>query len=135
MKTSAIAFSVASVLVIVAFVASLLRIHIASALRDATSSASVATTTAPVGGAPATQTAAVSSGSSQSPAPQTLTLVHIVGTKYVDYFTDGTKIYSFPGDPAIDGRLNQPNAPIPTHTGLTWVRRVGWVRMIPQAAT
>ena len=50
-----------------------------------------------------------------------LKLVHVVGSKYVDFFTDGTTIFSFPGDPSIDANLNKPNAPIPTHAGLTWV--------------
>jgi hypothetical protein len=45
--------------------------------------------------------------------------VHIIGTKYIDYFTDGT---SYPGDPDIDANLSKPNAPIPTHNGLTWDR-------------
>ena len=27
---------------------------------------------------------------------------------------------AYPGDPTIDGNLNKPNAPIPTHEGLTW---------------
>ena len=47
--------------------------------------------------------------------------MHVVGSKYVDFFTDGTTIFSFPGDPSIDANLNKPNAPIPTHAGLTWV--------------
>jgi hypothetical protein len=59
------------------------------------------------------------------PPPQGLTLVHIVGTKYVDYFTDGTSIVSFPGDPAIDSHFSEPNAPIPTHEGMTWVHTTG----------
>ena len=50
---------------------------------------------------------------------------HVVGTKYVDYFTDGTKTYSFPGDPKVDGNLNRPNAPIPTHGNLKWVSTSG----------
>jgi hypothetical protein len=44
--------------------------------------------------------------------------VHVVGTKYIDYFTDGTKTYSFLGNPDIDSNLNKPNAPIPTHGNL-----------------
>jgi hypothetical protein len=55
----------------------------------------------------------------------TLKLVHVVGSKYVDFFTDGTKSYSFPGNPDIDSNLNKPNAPIPSHTGLTWVSTSG----------
>jgi hypothetical protein len=51
--------------------------------------------------------------------------VHVVGTKYIDYFTDGTKTYSFPGDPKVDGNLNKPNAPIPTHGNLKWVSTSG----------
>jgi hypothetical protein len=52
--------------------------------------------------------------------PQGLTEVHVIGTKYVDCFTDGTAITSYPGDPAIDANFDKPNAPIPTHEGLTW---------------
>ena len=55
----------------------------------------------------------------------TLKLVHVVGSKYIDYFTDGTKTYSFPGNPDIDANLNKPNAPIPSHAGLTWVSTSG----------
>jgi hypothetical protein len=58
-------------------------------------------------------------------AKPTLKLVHIVGTKYIDYFTDGTKTYSFPGNPDIDSNLNKPNAPIPTHGNLQWVSTSG----------
>jgi hypothetical protein len=54
-----------------------------------------------------------------------LKLVRVVGTKYVDYFTDGTKTYSFPGDPKIDGNLNKPNAQIPSYAGLKWVSTSG----------
>ena len=49
-----------------------------------------------------------------SGAKPTLKLVRVVGTKYIDYFTDGTKTYSFPGNPDVDSNLNKPNAPIPT---------------------
>jgi hypothetical protein len=45
--------------------------------------------------------------------------------KYIDYFTDGTKTYPFPGNPDIDSNLNKPNAPIPSHSGLTWVSTSG----------
>src|SRR5258708_32768004 len=48
------------------------------------------------------------------------TLVHIIGTKYTDYFTDGKTVTAFPGDPAIDSHFNVPNAPIPAHEGMTW---------------
>jgi hypothetical protein len=51
--------------------------------------------------------------------------VHVAGLKYVDYFTDGTHTYSFPGNPDIDSNLNKPNAPIPSHAGLTWVSTSG----------
>jgi hypothetical protein len=62
---------------------------------------------------------------SQPSSKPALKLVHVVGTKYVDYFTDGTKTYSFPGNPDIDSNLNKPNAPIPSHAGLTWVSTSG----------
>jgi hypothetical protein len=80
--------------------------------------------------APATSTTAI------EPPPAGLTLVHIVGTKYTDYFTDGTTTVSFPGDPAIDGNLDKPNAPIPTHEGLTWMHTTGgYLCTTPRAAT
>jgi hypothetical protein len=50
-----------------------------------------------------------------------LTLVHIIGTKYTDYFTDGNTVMAYPGDPAIDANLSKRDALVPTHTGLTWV--------------
>src|ERR1700730_5174484 len=59
------------------------------------------------------------------PPPQGLTLVHIVGTKYTDYFIDGTTTVAFPGDPAIDSNFNKPDAPNPTHAGLTWAHTTG----------
>src|SRR5262249_29658451 len=59
------------------------------------------------------------------PAPQNLSLVHIIGTKYTDYFTNGTTETSYPGDPTIDANLGKRGAPIPTHEGLTWVHTVG----------
>ncbi len=74
-----------------------------------------------------TTTAATSLPVTQAPTaqPTSLKLVHVVGTKYVDYFTDGIKTYSFPGDSKIDGNLNKPNAPIPSHAGLKWVSTSG----------
>ena len=68
---------------------------------------------------------AQSQAQAQPSSKPTLKLVHVVGTKYVDYFTDGTKTYSFAGDPKVDANLNKPNAPIPSHTGLTWVSTSG----------
>ena len=60
-----------------------------------------------------------------APPPIGLTEVHIIGTKYIDYFTDGTTVTAYPGDPAIDSHFSEPNAPIPTHEGLTWVHTTG----------
>jgi hypothetical protein len=57
-------------------------------------------------------------------APQGLSLVHIIGTKYTDYFTDGTT-ETYPGDPKIDDHIAEPNADIPKHQGLTWVHTTG----------
>jgi hypothetical protein len=59
------------------------------------------------------------------PPPQGLTEVHIIGTKYIDYFSDGTTVTAYPGDPAIDSHFSEPNAPIPTRQGLTWVHSTG----------
>jgi hypothetical protein len=58
-------------------------------------------------------------------APAGLTEVHIIGMKYVDYFTDGTNTYTFPGDPEIHAHIAEKDAPIPTHEGLTWVHSTG----------
>ena len=69
----------------------------------------------------ATSSATILARASSVKSKPALKLVHVVGSKYVDFFTDGTTIFSFPGDPLIDANLNQPNAPIPTHAGLTWV--------------
>src|SRR5262249_40888002 len=44
------------------------------------------------------------------PAPQNLSLVHIIGTKYTDYFTNGTTETSYPGDPTIDANLGKRGA-------------------------
>src|SRR5262249_25144271 len=59
------------------------------------------------------------------PAPEGLTEVHIVGTKYTDSFIDWTSEFAFPGDPDVDAHLSEANAPTPTHEGLTWARTVG----------
>jgi hypothetical protein len=125
MKTSTIAFSAASILIIVAFLVSLLKIQSAAALTDSTSTVASSSTAPETAPSDSTPPAPPSEQITSSPTPPSFTLVHITGTKYIDYFTDGTKTYSFPGDPAIDGKLNQPNAPIPSHGGLTWVSTSG----------
>src|SRR3989344_8619153 len=51
--------------------------------------------------------------------------VHIIGTKYTDYFTDGSTLTLFPGDPEIHANIAKPNAPIPTREGLTWDHSIG----------
>ena len=58
-------------------------------------------------------------------APAGLVKVHIIGTKYIDYFTDGSSEYSFPGDPAVDAHFPEKDAPIPAHDGMTWVHTTG----------
>ena len=149
MKTTTIAFSAASVLVISLIIIGTFKTGIVSALTatttDATSTASD-TTTASTSSTSASSTPATTDASSTSATPPaqtqtpdqsqaqsqpssgakpTLKLVHVVGTKYIDYFTDGTKTYSFPGNPDIDSNLNKPNAPIPTHGNLQWVSTSG----------
>ena len=125
MKNSVIAFSAASVLVISLIIIGTFKTGIVSALTatttDATSTASD-TSTASTSPTSASSTASTTDASStsatlpaqtQAPAQSqaqsqpssskpTLKLVHVVGTKYIDYFTDGTKTYSFPGNPDID---------------------------------
>jgi hypothetical protein len=51
--------------------------------------------------------------------------VRIIGTKYIDYFTDGTTITAYPGNPEIAAHFTEKDAPIPTHEGLTWVHTTG----------
>jgi hypothetical protein len=68
------------------------------------------------------------SSEASTPAPEqsiSLTLVHIIGTKYIDYFTDGSTTIPVPGDPKIDADFDKPDAPIPTHAGMTWVHSTG----------
>jgi hypothetical protein len=89
-----------------------------------------ATSTSASAPTPSTTPAATPTSSAPlSPAveqpPSGLTLVHIVGTRYIDYFTDGTTVTAYPGDPKIDSNFDKPNAPIPTHGGLTWDHTVG----------
>ena len=147
MKNSVIAFSAASILVISIIIIGTFKTGIVSALTatttDATSTASdtsTASTSPSSASTPpttdASSTPAALPAETQAPAQSqaqslpisgkpTLKLVHVAGTKYIDYFTDGTKTYSFPGNPDIDSNLNKPNAPIPSHTGLTWVSTSG----------
>lgn len=148
MQTNKASLSVLGVLVIAALlVVGILKIQQVYAQVDATSSDTVvtsptdttsvadATTSATANTATADATATASAGASTAdasdavmptePPPQGLTEVHIVGSKYIDYFTDGTTITSYPGDPAIDSNLGKPDAPTPTHEGLTWVHTTG----------
>jgi hypothetical protein len=76
---------------------------------------------------PAADSASDTSGS-KTPAEQPpvgLTEVHIIGMKYIDYFTDGATTVEFPGDPDIDSHLSEKDAPIPTREGLTWRQTIG----------
>jgi hypothetical protein len=147
MKNSVIAFSTASILLTSLIIIGTFKTGIVSALTatatDATSTASdtITASTSPTlaGSTPpatdATSTSVAPPAQTQAPAQSqaqaqpsskpTLKLVHVVGTKYIDYFTDGTKTYSFPGNPDIDSNLNKPNAPIPTHGNLQWVSTSG----------
>ena len=148
MKNSIVAFSAASVLIISLIIIDTFKTGIVSALTatttDATSTTSDASTAA---NAPTTAGSTITTADASSTFPtlpaetQTpaqsqaqaqptsdkpaLKLVHVVGSKYVDYFTDGTKTYSFPGNLDIDSNLNKPNAPIPTHGNLQWVSTSG----------
>lgn len=47
--------------------------------------------------------------------PVGLTLVHVAGIRYTDYFKDsGDVMYSQTGDPAVDSKLDQKNSILPT---------------------
>jgi hypothetical protein len=147
MKTHTIAFSAASVLVIGLISIGTFKTGIVSALTATTTDASSTasdTVTASTSSTPASGTTSTTDASSTSDTPpaetqkpaqsqaqssssgmSSLKLVHMIGSKYVDYFTDGKKTYSFPGNPDIDSNLNKPNAPIPTHGNLQWVSTTG----------
>jgi hypothetical protein len=148
MKIRTIAFSAASVLLISLIIIGTFKTGIVSALTatttDATSTASDTTsastssalTSSTTPATDASSTSATLPAQTQAPAQSqaqtqpssskpTLKLVHVVGSKFIDYFTDGKKTYSFPGNPDIDSNLNKPNAPIPTHGNLQWVSTSG----------
>ena len=117
MTTHRITFAAVAISIITLFAASLLKIQLAQALADASSTAATTSTvTAPA----STTTTSATTTSTATPAPaapatapSSLKLVHIIGTKYVDYCTDGTKVTAYPGDPAIDAHFNVPDAPTP----------------------
>ena len=94
-----------------------------SSLMDATVTDESGTSSAPYAGA--VEGAIPADVAPSEPPPQGLIEVHIIGTKYIDYFTNGTTVTAYPGDPAIDGNFDTPNAPIPTHEGLTWDHTTG----------
>jgi hypothetical protein len=101
---------------------------IASTSSTSASSTPPATDASSTSATPPAQTQPPAQGQAQtqpSSGKPTLKLVHVVGSKYVDYFTDGSKTYSFPGNPDIDSNLNKPNAPIPSHGNLKWVSTSG----------
>ena len=147
MRNNVIAFSAAGVLLISLIIIGTFKTGLAAALSatttDATSTASDTTTASSSPTSASTTTPATDASSTSvtaAAAPQApaqtqtqaqpsskpaLKLVHVVGTKYVDYFTDGAKTYSFPGNPDIDSNLNKPNAPIPSHGSLEWVSTSG----------
>ena len=142
MKANLVMFSAASVLFICLIVIGTFKTGIVSALTatttDTTSTASDTTnaSSTPASASSTTPATDVSSTSATPPAQTqaeaqpssskpTFKLVHVVGSKYIDYFTDGTKTYSFPGNPDIDSNLNKPNAPIPSHGNLKWISTSG----------
>jgi hypothetical protein len=95
---------------------------------DATTSATADTATTEATATESTDTSTAAASDSVTPTeppPQGLAEVHIIGTKYTDYFTDGTTITSYPGDPKIGSNFDKPNAPIPTREGLTWDHTTG----------
>ena len=132
MRIKAISIAVVAPLVAV-IVVGVLKIPLAAAQVEATSTESSSTSTEPTStDIDATGTAlsdTTSTSSSSTPAAesalQELTLVHIIGTKYIDYFTDGTNTYTFPGDPELHAHIAEKDAPIPTHEGLRWVHSTG----------
>ena len=97
--------------------------------------ANVSTSTTPVQTAPADTTSTTVGNSNgiavdtavtpTEPPPAGFAAVHIIGTRYIDYFTDGSTTVAVPGDPNIDSNLDKPDGLIPTHAGMTWVHSTG----------
>ncbi|WP_156795411.1 hypothetical protein [Bradyrhizobium icense] len=152
MKLSVIAFAGFSILIVSVLTVGLIVVKPALAQVDATSTETVAITSEPATAeeAPAETVAGTAPDATEElpsddadiiatpasspeaasetlvePPPEGLTEVHIIGTKYTDYFTDGATVTSYPGDPEIHAHIAEPNAPIPTHEGLTWVHSTG----------
>jgi hypothetical protein len=91
---------------------------------DATTSIVASATTTPSTDAQIATTTSGLVAPAETP-PQGLTEVHIIGTKYIDYFTDGTTITEYPGDPNVDSHLSEKDAPIPARDGLKWHHTIG----------
>jgi hypothetical protein len=142
MKANAVSLSVVGTLVLAALlVVGIVEVQHAYAQVDATSSDAVATSTNTLPATDATTSTVTDTTTTEptetsspvpsdsvaptEPAPQGMTEVHIIGTKYIDYFTDGTTTTAYPGDPDIDSHFSEANAPIPTRQGLTWVHTTG----------
>ena len=65
------------------------------------------------------------------PPPGGLHLVHIIGTKYTDYFTDGSTTVAYRRDPATDPNFDKPDA-IRAPEGMSWVHTTGtWLYDTP----
>jgi hypothetical protein len=88
---------------------------------DAAALAASTTTVHSTDNATSTASDSATSSVSRAKGKPALKRVHVVGSKFIDFFTDGTTLFSFPGDSLLDANLNKPDAPIPTHAGLTWV--------------
>jgi hypothetical protein len=148
MKSNRIAFTVISLVTLLAFAPLAFKIQLVAAQTDASSSTTTsdlppstttATDTAGTTDTTTPSTPAVDQASTSAPTATTatapapplpapvqatsvsLTLVHMAGTKYVDYCTDGSKVTAYPGDAAIDAHFDVPNAPTPKCPGgQTW---------------
>jgi hypothetical protein len=140
MKINIVSLSAITTIVIAAFVAgSLVKVAYVAAQTSTTSTeTSTSTDVAPVDFTDATSSTPLETPESTTSAAQapeapvapppsadstslTLTVTHKTGTKYIDYCTDGTKVVSQPGDPAIDANFGVPDAPIPhCPNGMTW---------------
>ena len=64
---------------------------------------------------------------SQSVSLSSFQKVTVVGTKYIDYFTDGSIEYSFPSDTTIVANFDKPDSAIPSHGDLKWTGTRGYV--------
>lgn len=123
MRSLQVGAGISTTLIVSAIAGIALSAGFAMAQSDASSTIEAASTTEAIDPAATSTLPDLPAPSTQPPvvteAP--LKLARAIGTKYVDYCTDGTKTVEIPGDPEIAANLNKPDAPTPKcPDGMTW---------------